>query len=419
MAEIKPFKGIRYSNKIEDLSKVVTQPYDKITKEMQEDYYNKSEYNIVRIIFGKTFPDDNQNNNQYTRARDYFERWQTDGILIQDSKPSIYPYYQEYRWGGRQFLRRGFICLIKLEDFSTGTVLPHERTMFGPKEDRLKLLRATKANFGQIFMLYPDPKNTVASLIEDHIRDEEPIINTYESYEDNVRHKVWRIDSEEIIEEVKKSVKDKTLLIADGHHRYETALKYFNENPNAGYRMVTLVSMDDPGLLILPTHRAIYGVGNLDNFLSKVSEFFEIEQISNKEILFKVMEGKKHCFGLFFGGKFYFLILKDEDLIDRFVEKDKSPEYKLLDAIVLHAILIEHILGISKEEQASKQKIDYFRDVNLGIEGVNKGKYDLVFFMNPTQIDEVKQISEKKELMPQKSTDFYPKLITGLVINRL
>ena len=417
MAEIKSFNGIRYSDKIKDMFKVITQPYDKITKEMQKNYYNKSEYNIVHIIFGKTFPDDN--NNQYTRARDYFESWQNDSILIQDSKPSIYPYYQEYRWGGRQLMRRGFICLIKLEDFSTGTVLPHERTMSGPKEDRLQLLRATKANFGQIFMLYPDPQNTVASLIEDQVREEEPIINTYEAYEDNVRHKVWRIDNEEIVEEVKESMKDKTLLIADGHHRYETALKYYNENPNASYRMVTLVSMDDPGLIILPTHRAIHGLGNLDNFLSKVNEFFEIEQMSSKEILFKVMEGKKHCFGLYFGDKFYLLILKDEDLIDKFVEKNRSPEYKLLDVTVLHAILIEHILGISKEEQASKQKIDYLRNANLGIEGVNRGKYDLVFFMNPTRIDEVKRISEEKELMPQKSTDFYPKLITGLVINRL
>jgi uncharacterized protein (DUF1015 family) len=417
MAEISAFNGIRYGNRIKDLSQVVTQPYDKITKEMQENYYNKSEYNIVRIILGKTSPSDNDN--QYNRARDYFERWQNDGIFIQDSKPSIYPYYQEYRWDGRQLLRRGFICLIKLEDFSIGTVLPHERTMSGPKEDRLQLLRATKANFGQIFMLYPDPQNAVASLIESNISDKEPIINTYESYENNVRHKVWRIDEEEVIEEVKERMRDKTLLIADGHHRYETALKYRNENSNARYRMATLVSMDDPGLVILPTYRALHSVGNLDDFSSKVSEFFEIEQMSSKEMLFKVMKGRKHCFGLYFGGKFCILTLKDEDLIDRFVGKNRSPEYKLLDVTVLHAILIEHILGISKEEQASKQKINYLRDANLGIEGVDRGKYDLVFFMNPTRIDEVKRISEKKELMPQKSTDFYPKLITGLIINHL
>jgi uncharacterized protein (DUF1015 family) len=416
MAEIRPFKGVRYNQKKVNIEQVITAPYDRISPERQEDYYKKSEYNIVRIILGKAFPNDTEKNSRYTRARDFFEKWVKEDILRSDESPALYPYYQEYLTpDNKKMVRKGFTALVKLEDYSKGVVLPHERTLSKPKEDRLNLLRATRVNFGQIFMLYPDSENKIANILENEIKNRAPAISVSELYEPDVVHKLWVMDNKEVISEVTELMQDKILLIADGHHRYETALNYSKENPEAKYRMVTMVSMDDPGLLILPTHRALYGIENKESFLEKAKEFFFIEDV--KRDIFDKMKGEKYCFGLYIGNKYYLLRLKNEKLIDRFVGSEKTKEYKRLDVTVLHSILIENILGISREKVARKENIDYLRDPEQGIKGVNSRKYDLVFFMNPTRIDEVKAIAEKKETMPQKSTDFYPKMITGLVMN--
>lgn len=411
MAEIKPFKGIRYNQEKVNLSDVVTQPYDKITPSMQEAYYKKSEYNIIRIEL-------NKEKDPYTGANTFFEQWQDEGILIQDKEPSIYPYFQEYITPqGESKLRKGFVAILKLEDFSTGVVLPHERTLSAPKEDRLKLLRATRANFGQIFMLYSDIENKISNLIDAKISATPPLIDISESYEKRVSHKLWRIWDEETISSIQRLMATKTLLIADGHHRYETALNYSKENPTATHRMVTFVSMEDPGLLILPTHRAIYGIST-EGFIDKVTKFFAVKEYNSKESVLTALSGKKHVFGLY-NGKFWVLKLKNANLMDKFVSKDRTYEYKTLDVTVLHSVIIEHVLMISKEKIARKENIDYLRDIDEGIEGVKAGKYDLFFILNPTRIEEVRKISACREVMPQKSTDFYPKLITGLVINKL
>lgn len=414
MAKIKAFKGIRYNPDKVNIADVVTQPYDKITPERQDAYYEKSEYNICRIILGK-------GEDKYDQAKSSFDSWLNSGILIQDPSPAIYPYFQEYttQEAGNTITkqRRGFVILLQLEEFSSGVVLPHERTHSSPKVDRLNLLRTTAANFGQIFMLYPDEENKVMTLIEKEIADKPPLIDVLETYEKGVRHKLWRLDSQEVISEIIQEFESKFLLIADGHHRYETALDYMKENSAATYRMVTLVSMSDTGLLILPTHRALYGI-DTSGFRDKLKEFFGVQEYENKEKLVSALQGKTNTLGLF-DRAFWLLTLKDEALLDRFISSDRAYEYKTLDVTVLHSIVIEHVLGISKERVVRKENIAYLRDIDEGIAGVQSGKYDLFFIMNPTRMAQVRRVAQKHEVMPQKSTDFYPKVITGLVINKL
>ncbi len=410
MAEIKSFKGIRYNQEKVKLENVVTQPYDKITEDRQSAYYEKSPYNIVRTILGK-------GENPYNEANNFFNDWQDNDILTQDNELSIYPYFQEYTFQGKSGVRKGFVALLKLEEFSSGVVIPHERTLSGPKKDRLNLLSSTRANFGQIFMLYSDAEHKISSLINKEISETAPVASVCESYEAGVHHKLWKIDNESIIKEIQELMKPKTLLIADGHHRYETALNYKKENQGADYRMITFVEMEDPGLMILPTHRAMYGV-NTDDFANRVSPYFELEECKGKDELLSRLEGKHNQFGLY-DGKFWWLKLKNDNLIDEFVDKEKSIDYKKLDVVVLHKVMLEGILSISKEKIIKKECIDYIRDIEDGIKKVDNGKYKLLFILNPTSIEETQKVSSRRESMPQKSTDFYPKLITGLVINKL
>jgi uncharacterized protein (DUF1015 family) len=410
MAVVKPFLGVRYNEQKVNIKDVVTQPYDKITPHMQEAYHRRSNYNIVRVILPYESPD------KYERAGEYLREWLKDGVLMQDETPCIYPYHQEFTapTGGRQ-TRKGFCAILKLEDFSTGVVLPHEKTLSKPKEDRLNLLKATKMHLGQIFMLYPDEKNFITELLSP-LTSQLPLIEVEESYEKEVIHRMWKVTDSEIIDEISKFMSDKSLLIADGHHRYETALSYSRENPDAGYVMVTFVSTSDEGLVILSTHRALYNIKvQKDKFLGSLNNYFYVEKRNSLESL----DIKRHTFGLYMDGDFYRLELTDSGIMDRFAEPKRSKEYKNLDVTVLHSCIIEGILGISKESIARKENIEYLRDAREGIKGVNSGRFSMLFLLPQTRIDEVRRISQKREAMPQKSTDFYPKLITGLVMCRI
>lgn len=431
MATIMPLKGIRYNpRKIDNLDLVVTQPYDKITDEMQEEYYKKHPLSIVRVIRGKTLPEDTPTNNVYSRAKDFFREWQKEGILVQDPEPSLYAYDQEYTPPtGEKRVRKGFITALKLEEFSSGVVLPHERTHSKPKEDRLNLLKATGANFGQIFMLYPDPENRVNQLLTG-AKEDKPDMEALAEY--GVVHRAWRISDKKTIDKVKKEMEDKSLVIADGHHRYETALDYRNwmreQNPDHtgeefwNYRMVTLVSMEDEGLTILPTHRLIHSLERFDfqRFLKDCEKFFKIERADGKDKLLGEIESRgaeEHIFGLYASqGEYHLLTLKDEGLIEDFVEKGRAPKWKTLDVTICHSLIIENLLGISKERVAAQENIGYIREPEQAIRGVDEGKHQLIIFLNPTRMSQVKAIAEKGEAMPQKSTDFFPKLISGLVI---
>ena len=332
MAKISPFHGIRYNScKVEDLNQVVSQPYDRVRYGLQDDYYDLHPYNIVRIIKGRAFDTDTDYDNVYTRARDYFQTWLDAGYLLKDTQPALYVYHQTFELpDGTELTRKAFITALKLAEFDEGVVLPHERTLSGPKVDRLNLLRATKANFGQIFMLYPDQENRILGILDAAVAGREADADVRELLEKDVRQQLWAVTDPDVISEVVSEMAPKTgLIIADGHHRYETALNYRAEmrekHPGApadaafNYRMVTMVSMDDPGLVILPTHRLMhsYDAKSTAQIVEDARQYFEVTEVPDRPSL---MEGlaqetpTDRRIG-FYDGSYYLLRLKSLEVM--------------------------------------------------------------------------------------------------------
>jgi uncharacterized protein (DUF1015 family) len=431
MAKIAPFQGIRYNpHKVGDLSKVVSQPYDRVRYGLQQQYYDLHPYNIVRIIKGKEYGDDGPDHNVYTRARDYYDTWLDAGYLLRDPEPALYAYHQTFTLpNGTTLTRKAFVAALELVEFSEGIVLPHERTLSGPKVDRLNLLRATAVNFGQIFMLHPDPENRINALFDAAIAGREADIDVRELLEKDVRQKVWAVTDPRAIAQVVAEMAPKTgLIIADGHHRYETALNYRGEmraqhpkapaNAGFNYCMVTLVSMDDPGLTILPTHREInnYRAKTTAQVLADAAEYFYVTPMPDRAALEAALaEATPTAPHIgFYDGTYHLLALKSPAIMDG-IAPDRVPAWRMLDVSILHELLIERVMGISKEKVEAKENIDYHRDLDPALAQVDAGEAQCVFIMNPTRMAEVKACSDQGEKMPQKSTDFYPKVITGLV----
>jgi len=445
MAKIIPFKGILYNKeKIRDMKDVVAPPYDVISPPEQEELYKRHENNVVRLILGKESDSDTPDNNRYTKARDSFDSWQRDSILIKDAFPSIYVYSQEYHLGeteGFEKKRRlGFIALSKLENFGEGKIHPHENTLAKPKEDRLKLMQHCNANFSSIFGLFSDPSKRIDSVLKDYMRHS-PL---YDLVDDaGMRHTLWAIRDNKVIQIITGVMSDKQVFIADGHHRYETAINYRNEMreklPNFtgeelyNYVMMYFTNTNSEGLSILPIHRLVSNLSNFDKkkIIKKAGEFFNIEKLSLnesdektvKQKLFSDMKerGKKeHIFGMYLGNDEYLLLtLKDEDVLDRLITNSRHPSWKKLDVTILHTLLIEKVLGVSEKNLAEQKNITYTISEDEAIKDVKAGKYQIALFLNPTKIEEVKDVATAGEKMPQKSTFFYPKLITGLVMNKL
>jgi uncharacterized protein (DUF1015 family) len=430
MANIAPFEGIRYNaHKVGDLSKVVSQPYDRVRYGLQERYYDQHPYNIVRIIKGQEHPNDAPTDNVYTRAADYFHTWLDAGYLLRDPNPAFYVYHQTFTLpDGTELTRRAFIAALELVEFEEGIVLPHERTLSGPKVDRLNLLRATNTNFGQIFMLYPDAENRINAVFDAAIAGRQPDADVREMFEQDVRQQLWVVADPEVTASVVAEMTPKQgLIIADGHHRYETALNFRAEMrqqyPDApasagfNFRMVTLVSIDDPGLTILPTHRLMhsYSAKTSAQLLEDASEYFEVQPVADREALDAALaEGGAADRRIgFYDGRYYLLRFTKPEIMAQ-IAPDRAEEWRMLDVSILHEVLIERVMGISKEQVESKEKIDYYRDLEDAISEVDGGKAQCVFIMNPTRMSEVRACSEKGAKMPQKSTDFYPKVITGL-----
>ena len=432
MATIRAFCGVRYNPAhVPDLSAVVCQPYDRVRYGLQDKYYDLHPYNMVRITKGKAHPDDvPEGDNVYARAHDYYQAWLDAGYLLRDGEPAFYVYRQTFTLpDGTELTRSAFIGALELVEFEAGIVLPHERTLSGPKVDRLNLMRATAVNFGQIFMLYPDPENRVNAIFEAATAGRPADIDVREMLEKDVRQQVWAVTDPEVLAQVMGEMAPKEgLIIADGHHRYETALNYRDEMrqqhpdapPDAGFnfRMVTLVSMDDPGLTILPTHREMnnYRLKSTDQILADAAEYFEVTPMADREALQAAMveTGPTDRRIGFYDGRYYLLRLRNPEVMDRIVP-EREREWRLLDVSILHELLIERVMGLSKEQVEAKENIDYHRDLELAMERVDQGEAQCVFIMNPTRMAEVKACSNKGEKMPQKSTDFYPKVITGLL----
>ena len=429
MAIIKPFRGTRYNpEKVPDLSAVISQPYDRVRHGLQDKYYDLSPYNVVRIIKGKAQVGDGEMDNTYTRARDYYQSWLQEGVLMREQTPALYVLHQTFTLpDGSTRTRQGLIAALELSRFDEGVVLPHERTHSGPKVDRLNLMRATAVNFGHIFMLYPG--NHINELLGAAI-EEEPGFELHELFEHDVTQRFWAVTDPEVIQAVVEEMASKrNLIIADGHHRYETALNYRDEmraaNPdapaNAGfnYRMVTLVSMEDPGLVILPTHRLIHSYGRLggQEVRERAKEYFDVRPVADRAALEAALAAAKPShprFG-FYDGSYAALTLRDPGLLERILP-DRVPDYRLLDVAVLHELFIERTLGIDKAAVEREENIEYLRDPQMGYDAVDKGEAQFLLVTNPTRMEQVQACTGAGEKMPQKSTDFFPKVISGLVM---
>jgi len=433
VAKIAPFQGIRYNQaKINCLNNVIAPPYDVINPEEQESFYRKNHFNIIRLELGKTFPGDTQSENCYTRAANTFSQWLHQDVLQRDERPAFYLYQQEFDFNGNFMTRTGFFARVGLTDYSQGIILPHEETFPKHKKDRLELMRATKANFSPIFGLYHEPAGKIVDLFTSRINLQEPDATAID-HSDTI-HKLWRVDNQEIIKSVREIFAPLQIYIADGHHRYETALQFQQElgqecSPGANYVMMVLVNLLDQGLIICPTHRLVKNIKNLetDCLLAKLAPYFEIEPVSlesgNIQLLLSSLAktgDQCHAFGLIAGGnKGYLLVLQKGVRPIEFAHPGASDSWSNLDVSILHNIILEKILGISSIQRVNESNLTYTSSAEEVFLQVVNGQQRLAFFLKPTKLSEVTTVARAGEKMPQKSTYFYPKLITGLVINSL
>jgi uncharacterized protein (DUF1015 family) len=391
------------------LQNLVTQPYDKISPEAQARYMAQSPYNLVRVILGERKPEDNETDNVYTRAAGYLNDWIASGILAQDAEPGVYPYFQEFTVpdSGERLVRKGFIALGAVEDYSANIVHRHERTLAGPKKDRLELLRHTHAHCELIFMLFPDAEGAIDALL-DEAAAMAPLGEVTDEY--GAVHRIWKIAGAERIQQL---MADKKLLIADGHHRYETAMAFRNENPDlpgADRVVMAFVNMHSPDLRILATHRLVSGLAaeRVDDFLRAAALDFTVAEIESADRLQKAWEGNTTgctIIGAAIGDKVYLL-----------EERDARNE---LDIRILHDLLLGKALGITEEAVRNEQFIHYMRGMDAAVEAVRTGAAQIAFLLKPTSVQQVADTSFGGGVMPQKSTDFYPKLLSGLTIYKL
>lgn len=426
MAQIKPFNGYIYdAGKVKDIASVLAPPYDVISPEAQEALYRRSEFNIVRLTLGKEEPGDNDSVNKYRRARQYLDEFIKKGVLVKDKTPSIYIYDQEYKTQAGKKNRTGFVALIKLEEPENNKVLPHERTFENPKKDRLKLMKSAGANLSAIFSIFDDCGGSITRILEKETQGE-PV---FDVLCDDVRQRLWRVIDSGIIATIEREMADKQVFIADGHHRYETALTYRNEvraqkarssvPQPYDYVMMYLAGMDEARLTVLATHRVVKDIGNLskDNLLSLLGKYFDITEFTVLNDLMSVQGSRNEKFtcGMYCGGDGYYLLeLKDPSVVSKVVKAAKSQEWKNLDVTLAHRLILKHILKV--EEKADN--IGYLREADLAVERVRCGECKLALLLNPTRLEQVRRIASAGEKMPHKSTYFYPKLLSGIVINK-
>jgi uncharacterized protein (DUF1015 family) len=434
MVEIAPFKGMIYNNeKIKKFDDVMSPPYDIISEDMQNELYNKNEYNFVKLILGKTSLDDTETNNRYTRAKKLFDAWQKQEILVPSNAPAIYPYKVDYTVNKTKKQMNGFFVILKLDpDYKS--VKAHEKTLAKPKADRLNLMRACYANLEPIQLMYMDQNDSIRKTMDAAL--DTPLIKV-KGY-DGFTHHLWRLDDPKTVKTIVDELKKKILFIADGHHRYQTSINYAqekreqtgNKDQNApfNYIMVVLCNMFDPGLSILPTHRLIK-MSNVktDELIRKLEKYFTVEkkliedkkkeyQKTGKKIMDDIATEKNHTFALYAKDVYYILTLKDEHVMDA-LATDHSKTWRTLDVSILHKLILEQFLGIN--EKNLEDHVKYTRVDAEAIQFVDDGKYDFSFLINATKIDQLKAIADANEHMPQKSTYFLPKMLSGLVMYKM
>ncbi|MFC1667033.1 DUF1015 domain-containing protein [Candidatus Omnitrophota bacterium] len=408
MADITPFKGTLYNpEKIKDLSKVTAPPYDVISPEEQDKLYDSDPHNIIRILFGKDFPKDNEKQSKYTRAARFLRDWQEKGVLKKDEKDCVYVYLQEFSIDGEVKRRLGFIGLLKLEEFGTKTtsVYPHENTLTAPKQDRTKLISLIKANLGPIFALFADENKSIDAILAKET-DAQPVIDIVD-YQD-IRNKLWRVSDKDTIETIVRLMKDEKLFIADGHHRYEVGFAFSKtqKDPECGYILTYFTDLYADGIVILPVHRLIAGVTReiSSDMKKELKGNFILEDIASKDQVKVFLSGAaslKKRFVIYDGRKFTGLTSNDKDAFD---------------VTMLHDLVIEPLQ--KKAEQSNGNiSIDFTKDLDYAVSEVDKGRFSLSIIMNPTKVTQVRDTAFSGRRMPQKSTYFYPKVLTGLVVN--
>ncbi len=445
MTEIQPFRAFRFDPKRVALQNVLTQPYDKITPAMQERYYAASPYNLIAVEKGRLSPDDSPENSVYTRAAAKLREWIEQNILVQDSEPSIYIYSQEFLVPGTKDRRTriGFIALVRLQDYTDGVVFRHERTLSAPKADRIELLRQMRAQTGQLFLLYDDSSMRIDRSLEEAFRAAKPLEMTDEY---GVVHRLWPISDPAFIERIRAAMTPQRLIIADGHHRYETALYLRNEfrecagkiDPLATseFAMATFVNTHSAGLVILPTHRLVANLANFnfESFHKELQPYFdwysypfendEARDAVHAEFVKDLFSHHgRRAIGIYpaaaKGAKAFYLFMLRREVDLESLLPDQTEAQRGLDVVLLHRLILEKGLSITAEAVATEKNITYERELDTALAAVDSGKAQIAFLLNPVRIEQVSKIALGGDVLPQKSTDFYPKLLSGVAIYRL
>ena len=443
MALVQPLRAYRYNPVAVPFERVLTQPYDKISPAMQDKYYAADPHNLIAVEKGRAQQDDTPQNNVYTRAADTLKNWMAQNVIQQDPVPAFYLYTQEFTVPGTSLrrTRRGFIGLGKLEDYSASIIFRHEHTLSGPKADRLELLRHTRTHTGQLFMLFCDPELRVDSLFHEVESSCAAVTQMTDEYE--VIHRLWLMDKPERIAAIQDAMASQKLVIADGHHRYETSLNFRNECrkrtgkliPDAPYEfsMMTFINTRSEGLTILPTHRVVANLRDFSWsavrrylepwFTSEVFPFQTEAQLSEARTKFltRLAEAKTlRAIGVYpapeTGSKaFYILTIRPEADISQILP-GLSPLQRQLDVVLLHQGILEPVLGITPHAVSLEANLTYEREASVALDAVDRGAAQIAFLLNPVDVDLVMEVATAGEVMPQKSTDFYPKLLSGITM---
>ena len=439
MVKVAPLKGLVYNLEKVNINDVIAPPYDVISSKEQGELYNKSPYNIVKLILGKINSDDSESNNRYTRAAEDFREFIEQKALTPSSTPCIYYYVQNYTTAkGDKISRKGFIARNLIEEYEKGNIMPHEFTMGGPKEDRLKLMKTCKANFSQVFFAYSDPEGEIDKAVK---LPAKPIIDVTDDL--GIQNILYAIEDEQVLNKITEIMSDKKVLIADGHHRYETSIAYRNfrraENPDwsendaFNYVMAYYTNLDDKNLKVYPTHRIVKREINKHQLLEDLKKYFDITEYKFFEVTRENVKEKfvadieetakqKIAFGACFKDENKYLLfkLREKEAVDKILsEKDVPDVLKKLDLSILHKIILGDFLCFSEEDQFKQNGVKYLKKEAEAFEAVENKQAEVVFIMATPSIQLIKEVSSQGYKMPQKSTYFYPKLLSGLVINPL
>ncbi|MDD6313205.1 MAG: DUF1015 domain-containing protein [Firmicutes bacterium] len=422
MAEVKAFKALRFTGKAGDPAKNLCPPYDIISPSEREALISESENNLVRLELP-------QGENAYREAAILLDKWLSDGVVAEDKQDGIYIYEEEFTAFGQRKRIKGIVALVKIEEFSKGVILPHEDTLSKAKQDRFNLMKACGCNFSQIYSMFIDPDKKISGKVNELSKgapDEQAVTD------DGIIHRLWISTDDEANAYISRAFADKQLFIADGHHRYETSLNYRNylreqglakEGDKSDYVMMFLIDIDDEGLVIFPTHRMIRDLSsfNEESVIERSRDFFEIERVEGTgdidRRLLELTDSKSYAF--YTGRDYYYILTLKKDVSLDSIAPERSQAYRDLDVTALHSLILERVMGIDKENMANGVNLTYTRSLDEAVEKVQDGSFQCSFILNPTKIHQIKDVAAAGDRMPQKSTYFYPKLITGMVMNKI